>query len=166
MGVQYLKAWGCKVTAFTHSKNKEELIKKLGADRVVISSPETLKEEAGKYDFVLNTLPISDNFTEHVALTKKMKTFCNVGAPGGDKPIELSANQLLFTNVNITGSLIGSRKQIREMLEFSSKHNITPLCEEFDFEDFPKAFDKLENGRPTFRCVVNATKTAKTKDSA
>ena len=41
------------------------------------------------------------------------------------------------------------------MLEFSTKHNVLPLVEEFSFEDFDKAFDKLENGKPKFRCVVN-----------
>lgn len=158
MGVQYLKAWGCKVTAFSGSKNKEEFIKKLGAERVVVSSPETLKEEAGKFDFVLSTLPIAEGFTDYVALTKKFGVYCNVGAPASDQKAELSLSSLIFSNVKITGSLIGSRKEIREMLEFSSKHNITPLCEEFDFEDFPKAFDKLENGKPVFRCVVNSTK--------
>jgi len=158
MGVQYLKAWGCKVTAFTGSKSKEEFIKKLGAERVVVSSEETLKEEAGKFDFVLNTLPVSDNFIGYVGLTKKMGTFCCVGAPPSDSAASFPTPHLIFTNINVTGSLIGSRKEIREMLEFSSKHNIVPLCEEFDFEDFPKAYDKLENGRPIFRCVVNATK--------
>ena len=46
LGVQYAKAWGCKVTAFTSSKGKEELIKKLGADRVVVGTAETCKQEA------------------------------------------------------------------------------------------------------------------------
>ena len=33
-----------------------------------------------------------------------------------------------------------------------------PMVEEFSFEDFPKAFDRLENGKPKFRCVVNVGK--------
>lgn len=35
------------------------------------------------------------------------------------------------------------------------------MCEIFDFENFPKAFDTLENGKPKFRCVVNITDWAK-----
>jgi len=158
MAVMYAKAWGCKVTGFTTSKDKEEFIKKLGADRVVVTTPETLKQEAGKYDLVLNTLPSGDNMTSYVSLTKVMGTFVQLGIPAFAVPVHFNPMILAFTHINFTGSGIGSRKEIREMLEFSAKHNIVPLCEEFDFENFPAAFDRLENGKPIFRCVVDATK--------
>ena len=41
------------------------------------------------------------------------------------------------------------------MFDFVSKHGIECLCEHFDFLDFDKALDKLENGKPMFRCVVD-----------
>ena len=160
MAVMYAKAWGCKVTAFTSSRDKEKFIKDLGADRVVVSNEETLKQEAGKFHLVINTLPTSDNLNSLVSLTKILGTFVLLGAPPVDKPSQFTTQLLIFNHINFTGSLIGSRKEIREMLEFSAKHNIVPLCEQFDFEEFPKAFDRLENGRPIFRCVVDATKAA------
>ncbi len=160
MAVQYAKAWGCKVTAFTSSKDKEEFIKGLGADRVVLSNDETYKQEAGKFHLVLNTLPVGDNLNGLVGLTRALGTFVQLGVPPVDKPSQFLSNVLIFGHINFTGSAIGSRKEIKECLEFSAKHNIVPLCEEFDFEDFPKAFDRLENGRPKFRCVVNATQAA------
>ncbi len=43
----------------------------------------------------------------------------------------------------------------QEMLKFSAEHNVYPIVETFKFEEFPTAFDKLENGRPHYRCVVN-----------
>lgn len=160
MAVMFGKAWGCKVTAFTTSKDKEDFIKKLGADRVVVSSEETLAQEAGKYDVVLNTLPSGDNLTALVNLTQTLGTFVQLGAPPVNKPSSFLPHVLLFRHVNFTGSGIGSRKEIREMLEFCAKHNIVPLCEQFDFENFPQAFDHLEHGKPIFRCVVDATKAA------
>ncbi len=156
MAVQYAKAWGCNVTAFTTSKDKEEFIKKLGADNVVLSNEETFQQEAGKFQVVLNTLPASDNLTSLVSLTKPLGTFVQIGLPAFDNPCKFNPAPLIFGHVNYTGSLIGSRKEIRDMLEFSTKHNIVPLCEQFDFEEFPKAYDTLLNGRPKFRCVVNA----------
>jgi len=158
MAVMYAKAWGCKVTGFTSSKDKEEFIKKLGADRVVVTNTETLKQEAGKYDVVLNTLPSGENLNAYISLAKMMGTFVQLGVPAFSEPVHLNLGILPFTHINLTGSGIGSRKEIREMLEFSAKHNIVPMCEEFDFENFPKAFDRLENGKPLFRCVVNTTK--------
>jgi len=158
MAVMYAKAWGCKVTAFTSSKDKEEFIKKLGADRVVIANEETYKQEAGKFHLVLNTLPTGDHLNALVGLTKALGHFIQLGAPSADKPIQFNPSQLIFGHINFTASLIGSRKEIREMLDFSAKHKIVPMCEIFDFADFPKAFDRLEHGRPQFRCVVDSTK--------
>lgn len=160
MAVQYAKAWGCNVTAFTSSKGKEEFIKKLGADKIVVINEETLKQETGKYHVVLNTLPVGDNLTSLVNLTGLFGHFVQLGNPDMTKPCGFHPAPLIFRQINFTGSLIGSRKEINEMLEFSSKHNIVPLCETFDFENFPQAFDHLENGRPFFRCVVDATKAA------
>ena len=41
------------------------------------------------------------------------------------------------------------------MLSICVEKDIYPMVEEFSFEDFPKAFNRLENERPKFRCVVN-----------
>jgi len=163
LAVKYAKALGYKVTAFTSSLDKEKFIKELGADRVLVTNPETLQQEAGKYDLIINTLPSMDNFVLYVYLTKPLGVFCQVGAPGlnvaGFNPIHL-----LFGNITLVGSNTGSTKDIKEMLEFSAKNNIVPLCEEFDFEDFPKAYDRLVNGKPIFRCVANLTKAGPKKN--
>ena len=47
------------------------------------------------------------------------------------------------------------------MLAFSAQHKIYPTCETFSFDNFPKAIDLLENGRPKFRACVNVTDWAK-----
>ena len=41
------------------------------------------------------------------------------------------------------------------MFDFAKEHGIECECEVYEWEDFPKALDKLENGRPQMRCVVN-----------
>jgi D-arabinose 1-dehydrogenase-like Zn-dependent alcohol dehydrogenase len=56
---------------------------------------------------------------------------------------------------------VGSKNDTQEMFDFSAKHGIRCMVETFDFEDFPKALDMLENGRPKFRCVVNVGDYAK-----
>src|SRR6201993_2994083 len=57
MGVEPGKAMGAKVTVFTTSKNKIDDAKRLGADEVVVSrDAEAMAAEAGKYDFILNTV--------------------------------------------------------------------------------------------------------------
>jgi D-arabinose 1-dehydrogenase-like Zn-dependent alcohol dehydrogenase len=50
---------------------------------------------------------------------------------------------------------------VQEMLKFCADYDVYPVVETFEFEDFPKAFETLEKGRPKFRCVVNVSKWAK-----
>jgi len=44
------------------------------------------------------------------------------------------------------------------MLDFVAKHGIECIAEHYEFDDFPKALDKLENGKPIFRCIVDTEK--------
>lgn len=158
LAVQYAKKWGCHVTAFTNSKDKEKFIKELGADEVLIADDETMKKQGSKYHLVLNTLPVGEKMPDYIALTRPLGTYVQIGLPDVSKPCPFNAAHVLLNQINVTGSLIGSRKEMNDMLEFSAKHNIAPLCEQFSFDDFPKAYDRLVNGRPIFRCVVDCTK--------
>ena len=51
--------------------------------------------------------------------------------------------------------LLDQDNQLKKMLDFCSKNDVYPIVEEYPFEEMPKAFEKLEHGRPHFRCVVN-----------
>ena len=147
-----------KLLPLPAARIKEQFIKDLGADKVVVTNDESFKEEAGKYHLIVNTLPSPDLVPSLVGLARPFGVLCQLGAPPRGKLCSFSAGSIISGQISIVGSAIGSRKEIREMLEFSSKHNIVPLCEEFDFEDFPKAYDRLVNGKPIFRCVVDCTK--------
>ena len=156
MAVQYAKAWGCKVTAFTSSKSKEEFIKKLGADRVVVGNAETYKQEAGKFDVVLNSLPDSEDFNQYIGLTAPLGTFVQLGLPKFSKPANINPASVIFGHIKFTGSMTGSRRDIEDMLAFSAKHNIVPLCEEFDYKNFPKLLISLRMVSLSLDVLLNA----------
>ena len=63
--------------------------------------------------------------------------------------------ELVCKEITLCGSLVGTRSVIKEMISICAEKNIYPMVETFSFEDFPKAFNRLENERPKFRCVVN-----------
>ena len=62
---------------------------------------------------------------------------------------------MITKELRISGSACGSVQETLEALEFAAKNGVKVHAEKFSFEDFPKALDRLENGRPQFRCVVN-----------
>lgn len=155
LGLMYAKAWGCHVTCLTTSKDKIDLCKQLGADEVVITTePGAWDKVKGSFDVLLNTVSHSDTdtFNKLTAAVDALGTYVQLG--GAVQPIEFRTMSLLFGQKNLTGSLVGSYKETVEMLEFSDKHHILPMTEEFSFDDFPKAWDLLVNGKPKFRCVV------------
>jgi D-arabinose 1-dehydrogenase-like Zn-dependent alcohol dehydrogenase len=157
LAVQYAKAMGCKVVAFSSSREKDELIKELGAERVVSSGDlKALDKEKYSFNVVLNTVPVFDEklFSAHIGLVKPNGHFVQIGLPAVETPLKIDPMLIVSKQIKLTGSYVGSRKEMKEMLEFSAKHGISPKCEVFEFDSFPKAFDKLVNGKPFFRCVV------------
>ena len=62
---------------------------------------------------------------------------------------------VIVKEIKIAGSCVGPRQVTNDMLKICVEKDIYPMIEEFSFEDFPKAFNRLEKERPKFRCVVN-----------
>jgi len=155
LAVQYLAKLGYDVTAITSSLDKVEYIKSLGATRVInFNSKEDLKTWENKFDVILNCTSVSGDLDKLVDLASPLGRIIQVGVPDITDKLKVG-NGLVGKGIKLTGSIIGSPKEIQEMLDFSDKNKIYPLCEEFDFSEFPKAFDHLEHGKPKFRCVVN-----------
>lgn len=164
LAVQYAVKLGCKVTAFTSSKDKAELIKKLGAEAVVSSTdPSELASHFMQYDVVLNTTSTGDSklYDSWTMLPTPKGVFILAGTPPLAETPKLNVLHTLMNEITIVGSTIGGRKDHEEMLEFSAKHNVLPVIETFEFEEFPKAYELLAKGKPKFRVVVNCENFAK-----
>ena len=147
---------GKHVTAFTTSEKKIDLLKQLGADKVVISTdPEQMKAAKGSIEFLINTIPNDIDFQQYVDCVERGGKFIQVGMPAANDSLKLNINGLVVSEIEICGSVVGPRQPINKMVEFCHKNDVYPIVEEYPFEELPKAFDKLENGRPHFRCVVN-----------
>lgn len=164
LGVQFLHKLGHDVTGFTNTLEKKDFITKLGADNVVSTSDkEEFAKNKGKYDLILNTSPVSSDFEDYLGLTAPGGTFVQLGVPTSTEKVTFGINPLVINEIHLVGSLVGSRKDIEEMLVLCANENIYPICEEFAFEDFGKALDLLENGKPIFRCVVKCSDYSKEK---
>ena len=156
MAIQFLHKMGKHVTAFTTSEKKIDLLKKLGADKIIISTDtKQMKSAAGTIEFLINTIPNDIDFQPYIACIEKGGKFVQVGMPSDNDNLKLNINQLVVNEIQVIGSIVGPRHSINKMLDFCNKNDVYPIVEEYQFEEMPKAFEKLENGRPFFRCVVN-----------
>ena len=156
MAIQFLHKMGKHVTAFTTSEKKKDLLKQLGADKIVVSNdPEQMKAAKDSIEFLVNTVPNDVDFEPYVACVERGGKFIQVGMPAYNDSLKLNINNIVANEIEIIGSVVGPRHPINKMVEFCHKNDVYPIVEEFPFEEMPKAFEKLEKGKPHFRCVVN-----------
>jgi len=155
LAVQFLSKLGCDVTAVTTTMNKKDYMIQIGANRVIdINNTNDLKTWESQFELVVNCSSNSSDYGKILQLTAVLGIVAQCGLPAVDDNFKIT-NSLVSKGIKVIGVALGSPKEIEEMLEFCSKNKVVPKCEEFEFDDLPKAFNHLENGKPNFRCVLN-----------
>ncbi|KAI8355231.1 hypothetical protein B0O80DRAFT_448770 [Mortierella sp. GBAus27b] len=143
-----------QVVAFSTSDKKREEAIQLGATQYVnIKNPEELKAAARSVDVLLVTSVTKDtNWGELMEVVETRGTLVVIGVPPSDSV--LSFVPLLFRELSLVGSLVGSEAQVKEMLEFSAKHNVRPWITKMPFNDPNTAMEIVRNGSPRYRIVL------------
>ena len=81
MGIKFASAMGAHVVMITTSEEKAEDAKRLGADDVLVTKDkDQMKKWRGKFDFLLNTIPVGHDVNPYLTLLKYNSTMCFVGA--------------------------------------------------------------------------------------
>lgn len=153
MALQFLKAWGCEVTAFTSSGNKEEEALALGAHHVINSrDPEALQAAAGKFDVILSTVNVTLDWNAYIAALRPKGRLHFLGA--ATEPMGLEIFPMISAQRSISASPVGSPSTIRKMLEFAARHQIKPVVETFPMSQVNQAMDHLAKGKARYRVVL------------
>ncbi|MEO1437766.1 MAG: NAD(P)-dependent alcohol dehydrogenase [Bacteroidota bacterium] len=152
MALAFLKYWGCEVTAFSTSPDKEEEARKLGAHNFVAThDKDALKKMRGQLDMVLDTVNVELNWNAYLGTLKSKGILHIVGvAP----EVKARVGSLMGKQRSITASPTGSPTGIADMLKFVKRHDIRPMIETFKFDQVNEAIQHLENGRPRYRIVL------------
>jgi len=154
MGVKFAHAFGAHVVLFTTSPNKTADAKRLGADDVVISkNAEEMQKHAGSFDFILDAVSADHDLNAYLSLLKRDGTLTLVGAP--QKPLAISAFNLLFGRHRLAGSAIGGIRETQEMLDFCAEHGITSDIERIPVQQINQAYDRLLKGDVKYRFVID-----------
>ena len=154
LAVQFLRAWGCEVTAFTSSDSKHDEAVALGAHHVVNSRDDSvLKRLAGRFDFLLVTVNVSLNWPAYLATLAPHGRLHVVGAVL--KPMAIPAFSLIGGAKSVSGSPLGSPATLAKMLEFCGRHQIQPMVEHYAMADCNAAVERLRSGDARYRVVVS-----------
>lgn len=155
LAVQFLKAWGCEVTAFTSSEAKAEEARRLGAHRIVNSRDKgSLKAEAGRYDFVLVTVNVALDWMAYVQALAPKGRLHFVGAVL--EPVQLAAFGLIGGQKSVSGSPMARPATVAKMLAFCARHGIAPWVNEFAMSSVNEAIEHLRAGRARYRVVLKS----------
>ena len=153
LGIQFARAFGAEVTAFSSSKDKEEEAFKLGAHKFV-NTRETgaIKKMAGCFDLLLNTVNAEQDWMGYVSALRPNGKLCFVGVPPGALSIPVAA--LLGQERSIAGSVIGSPGDLAEMLDVAARHNIQAITERFPMDKANDAVAKVKKNQVRYRAVL------------
>ena len=151
LGIQYSKASGFETIAVTHSKDKEELAYKLGADSVVQDGDILLKE--GGADVILST---SNSYKATADSIKALRPDGRVILMGVSttEPLAISP-EILFKRGHIIGSTQNDREHLYEALDYVARRKVRVMTEIFPLEDITNAYDKVANGNVRFKAVIH-----------
>lgn len=153
LAIQFARAFGAQVTAFSTSAGKEEEVRALGAHGFVNTrETKSMKEMAGTQDFILAAANADQEWNTIVQTLRPTGTLCIVGVP--PSPVALQAFPLISKMRTVTGSPIGSPHQLREMLDVAERHGVQAQTEAFPMTRANEAIDKVKRSRVRYRAVL------------
>ena len=154
LAIKFYKALGCHVTAFSNSKDKNDLLKDIGADEVISSTNKDIIKNLGvKFDLLISTVNVKLDWNLYLSIIKPRGRLHFVGAVL--EPIDSSVFSLMWGRRSISGSPVGSPKNIKKMLDFCVEHHLEPIVEHFKFDDINNAIDKVRSNEVRFRAVLS-----------
>ena len=154
MGVKLGAAMGAHVTMITTTPSKGEDARKLGAHDVIISTDaEQMAAAATRFDFILNTIPVSHEIDPYLQMLGRSGRMVIVGALMQMPPF-IGAN-LIWWNRAVGGSAIGGIPETQEMLDFCAELGIYPDCEMIRMDQVNDAYERLLKNDVRYRFVID-----------
>ena len=155
MALKLAKALGAHVTLFSRSADKEADARRLGADRLVISTDKTqMAAVKGRFDLIIDTVPYVHDLNPYVSTLSLSGTLVMVGYIG---PLDAMLNTapLVLGRRAIAGSVIGGIAETQEMLDFCGEHGITSDVEVIRIQDINTAYERMLKSDVKYRFVID-----------
>lgn len=150
LAVQYSKAAGFYTIAVSRSKDKEKMIRSLGADEVVADAAGL--EAIGGADIILGTGNSSKSVSEAV---RGLRPDGRLVVMGLDvEPVQISPLDLITKRIKVLGSQQNNREYLYEALDLVARGKVKPMIETFALNEISKAYEKVEKGDVRFRAVI------------
>ncbi len=148
LAVQYARAMGLHVAAVDVADEKLALARELGAELTVNAEVEDpaakIQEEIGGSHGVLITAVSPPAFRQGLGMLRRGGTCVLVGLPPGDFPAPIF--DIVLKRLTVRGSIVGTRKDIQEALQFAAEGKVRASVETQPLEAVNEVFNRLRRG--------------------
>ena len=156
VAVQYAKAMGLRVAAVDVADDKLEHATALGAEFVINAREQDPAREVqrliGGAHGVLVTAVSPVAFTQAIGMLRRGGTCSLVGLPPGDFATPIF--DVVLKRLTVRGSIVGTRKDLAEALEFAARGKVKASFETQPLEEINRIFARLEKGHVQGRVVL------------
>jgi uncharacterized zinc-type alcohol dehydrogenase-like protein len=153
MALLMLRGLGADTTAFSTSADKKAEALAMGANDFASSTDaRDLRKHFGRFDLILSTVHAKLDWTTYLQTLRPNGSLCLLGIPPGI--IGIPPSLLITGQRAITGSDIGSRGVIREMLEFVTRHRIAPQIQRMPMAEANAGLTRLRANQVRYRLVL------------
>lgn len=161
MAVQYAKAMGLNVAAVDIDDAKLDLARQLGATVTVNAktsqdpAAEIKKQTSGGAQGVLVTAVSPIAFRQALGMVSRGGTVALNGLPPGDFP--LSIFDMVLNGVTVRGSIVGTRLDLQESLDFAAEGKVKATISTARLDDVNDVFARMHKGQIEGRVVLDLT---------
>ncbi|MDO4760597.1 MAG: alcohol dehydrogenase AdhP [Corynebacterium sp.] len=157
IAVQYAVAMGLRVIAVDIAPEKLELAKKHGAEFTVNAAEvdpaaAIVEYTKGGAHGILVTAVHPKAFGQAIDMARKGGTIVFNGLPPGDFPAPIF--DIVFKGLTIRGSLVGTRQDLEEALDFYARGKIKPTVTECKLDDVNSVFEDMRKGQIDGRMAI------------
>jgi len=151
LAIQFAHALGYEVTVFSSSLDKQEQALAWGADAFIVSSDrDGFRKHIFYFDLVLCTAMGQIDWNILLNIPKKVGRIILVSFPD----MTMNPTDLVAHNLSITGSFLGNRATMREMLAFAQANHITPMVETMPMTQVNEAMQRVKENKARYRIVL------------
>ena len=122
-------------------------------DTINSRDPEAIEAAAGRFDLLLSTVNVKLDWNSYIGSLKPRGRLHMLGAV--TEPLDLNLIPMMFSQLSVSSSPVGSPVTIRKMLNFAARHDIKPVTEHFSFDQVNDAMEHLRSGKARYRIVLS-----------
>ncbi|MDF7676265.1 alcohol dehydrogenase AdhP [Neisseriaceae bacterium ESL0693] len=158
LALQYAKnVFNAKVIAVDINDDQLKLAESMGADLVLNSArdkvEDIIQEKTGGAHAAVVTAVAKSAFNSAVACVRAGGRIVAIALPNDS--MDLSIPRLVLDGIEVVGSLVGTREDLKEAFQFGAEGKVVPKVALRPIEDINAIFDEMLAGKFTGRMVID-----------